>query len=115
MIDKLLSLPLVPADAGQIVLSGVADGLEGFLLAKFCTKCRKINSMNQYEALIERFVSEASRENRPRICAAAEQVPSHALNNRISREECREWMFAQGVMALRTDDTTNRSELKILA
>ncbi|MEL6202545.1 MAG: transcription-repair coupling factor [Pseudomonadota bacterium] len=35
MIDKLLSLPHVPADAGRITLSGVADGLEGFLLAKF--------------------------------------------------------------------------------
>ncbi|MEL6817532.1 MAG: transcription-repair coupling factor [Pseudomonadota bacterium] len=35
MIDKLLSLPHVPADVGRITLSGVADGLEGFLLAKF--------------------------------------------------------------------------------
>ncbi|MEO1702105.1 MAG: transcription-repair coupling factor [Pseudomonadota bacterium] len=35
MIDKLLKLPHVPADAGQVTLSGVADGLEAFLLSKF--------------------------------------------------------------------------------
>ncbi|MEN0001559.1 MAG: CarD family transcriptional regulator, partial [Pseudomonadota bacterium] len=34
MIDRILTLPSVPADAGQVVLSGVADGLEGLLLAK---------------------------------------------------------------------------------
>ncbi|MEO0543858.1 MAG: transcription-repair coupling factor [Pseudomonadota bacterium] len=35
MIDKLLTLPYVPADAGQVTLSGVADGLEAFLLSSF--------------------------------------------------------------------------------
>ncbi|MEM1376878.1 MAG: transcription-repair coupling factor, partial [Pseudomonadota bacterium] len=32
-----MKLPHVPSDAGQITLSGVADGLEGFLLAQFVT------------------------------------------------------------------------------
>ncbi|MEL6919913.1 MAG: transcription-repair coupling factor [Pseudomonadota bacterium] len=34
MLDQFLKLPHVPADAGRVTLSGVADGLEGFLLAK---------------------------------------------------------------------------------
>lgn len=35
MVDTLFPIPEIPGDAGRVTLSGVADGMEGFILAAF--------------------------------------------------------------------------------
>ena len=38
MAPTLFPMPPVPLDAGQVTLTGVADGMEGFVLADFAGK-----------------------------------------------------------------------------